>query len=258
VFDITFLDSDGHLKHVWQSSWGVSTRLIGALVMVHGDDRGLVMPPRVAPVQVVIVPIPSEKDAGSIAAAVASARAALEGAQGDAVRLEVDDRPEYTPGWKFNEWEMRGVPLRLEIGPRDVKAGQVVAVRRDTGEKLRLPARADALSSSVRGLLKDIQRNLLEKARAFQEEHTSEASSVAEVQQVMESKRGFVRAPWCGSAECEAVVKERTAATIRCLPMVEDSSGRLSGKDAGKLVGDHDCVLCGRKARYLAYFARAY
>jgi len=258
VFDITFLDSDGQLKHVWQSSWGVSTRLIGALVMVHGDDRGLVLPPRVAPVQVVIVPIPSEKEAESIAAAVASARAALEGPDGRGVRLEVDDRPEYTPGWKFNEWEMRGVPLRLEIGPRDVRAGQVVAVRRDTGEKLRLPAQADALSSSVAGLLEEIQRNLFEKARTFREEHTSEASSVDEIQEVMETKRGFVRAPWCGSAECEAAVKERTAATIRCLPMAKDSSGRLSGEDAGSVVGDVDCVCCGQKARYLAYFARAY
>jgi prolyl-tRNA synthetase len=252
VFDITFLDQDGQLKHVWQSSWGVSTRLIGALVMVHGDDRGLVLPPRVAPLQVVIVPIPSDKEADLVAGGVASARAALGGVGPGAVRLKVDERPEYTPGWKYNDWEMRGVPLRLEIGPRDVKSGQVVAVRRDTGEKVKLPAEPGVLAASVVDLLEDIQESLFQRAKRFREENTHSASSVEEMAEILESKRGFILAPWCGEEECERHVKEATGATIRCLPLPQ------AGPEPERGTPPATCVRCGAQSRGLAYFARAY
>jgi len=260
VYDITYLDRDGELKYVWQSSWGVTTRLIGAVVMVHGDDRGLVLPPKIAPWQAVIVPIPSDKDADLVSGAVASAREALEGPEvpgggsnGGAVRLRVDDRPEYTPGWKFNDWEMRGVPLRLEIGPRDARAGQVTAVRRDTGQKMALPAEPVALRRAVSELLGTIQGDLLEAARRFRDQNTHEADTFDQLAEIIETKRGFVRAPWCGRAECEAEIKERTGATIRCLPLPEPPGpgGRSSGRGSR-------CALCGGEARDVVYFARAY
>jgi len=248
VFDITYLDQDGQLKYVWQSSWGVTTRLIGALVMVHGDDRGLVLPPRVAPIQVVIVPIGVDRDPDLVRSAVASASAALGGPDG--VRLEVDDRSEYSPGWKFNEWEMRGVPLRLEIGPRDAKAGQVLAVRRDTGEKTPLPGDGEDLVRAVRHLLDQIQSSLFERARRFRDESTHRAASIDEVVEIMETRRGFAVAPWCGRAECEREVKERAGATIRCLP--------LAGQDGETPPDPAPCLSCGRESRYTVYFARAY
>lgn len=260
VFGIQFLDQDGQLKYVWQSSWGVSTRLIGALVMVHGDDRGLVLPPRVAPIQVVVVPIPSDKDAELVAGAVATARAALENGAGGlgALRLRVDDRAEYTPGWKFNEWEMRGVPLRLEIGPRDVRQGQVTAVRRDTGEKRPLPAEPVAFGQAVRELLDDIQKSLLARARAFRDQHTYAAKNIDAILDIMESERGLVLAPWCGDAACEEEVKARTGATIRCLPLTEGAVPADLVTTLPQVGPGEKCVNCGRGVRHLAYFARAY
>jgi len=250
VFDITFLDQDGELKHVWQSSWGVTTRLIGALVMVHGDDRGLVLPPRVAPIQVVVVPVAADKEPELVRSAVSSAAGALRTHGSDRIRLEVDDRPGYSPGWKFNDWEMRGVPLRLEIGPRDAKAGQVLAVRRDTGEKTPLPAAPEKITGAVGGLLDDIQRNLFDKACSFREASTYRASSLDEMVEIMETKRGLVLAPWCGRAECEQEVKERSGATIRCIP--------LTGGAAASGEGSAGCVSCGGEGRHTVYFARAY
>jgi len=255
VFDITYLDQDGQLKYVWQSSWGVSTRLIGAIVMVHGDDRGLVLPPRVAPLQVVVVPIPSDAEAGLVARGVQGVREALGKAHafGRApVRFRVDDRPEYTPGWKFNDWEMRGVPLRLEVGPRDVKAGQVLAVRRDTGEKLRLPADPDALADAVVDLLERIQAGLFDRAVRFREENTHRVSTLGELKDIVETRRGLVLAPWCGGADCEAKVKEETGATIRCLPFVP------GGTDIQAARPGTACLVCGSRAAHEAYFARAY
>ena len=258
VYGINFLDADGQLKPVWQSSWGVSTRLIGAVVMVHGDDRGLVLPPRIAPIQVVVVPIPSDKEADLVASGVASVREALGRAPaGDGLgrlRFKVDDRPEYTPGWKFNDWEMRGVPVRLEVGPRDVKAGQVVAVRRDTGEKLKLPADPVTLGGTVTEILEAIQGNLFEKAKRFREENTREAASLAEIGEIMETGRGFVLAPWCGGDACEADLKEKTGATTRCLPLAKG----LSSSAVATPAPGTKCSLCGEDARYMAYFARAY
>ncbi len=264
VYGIQYLDQDGELKYVWQSSWGVTTRLIGAVVMVHGDDRGLVLPPRIAPIQVVIVPIPSDKEAELVAGGVSSARGAL-AASGD-IRIQVDDRPEYTPGWKYNDWEMRGVPLRLEIGPRDVKGGTVMAVRRDTGEKIKLPADPGTLAGAVKALLEEIQRGLYEKARAYRDASSHEASSLEEIGALMEGSRGFVYAPWCGDAKCEEEIKDKTGATIRCLPLSDGWTAWSGGAPpkAGELRGrwaageGRKCAVCGGKAAHVALFARAY
>jgi prolyl-tRNA synthetase len=239
VFDITFLDQDDELKHVWQTSWGLSTRTIGALIMVHGDDRGLVLPPRLAPVQVVIVPILSKKDGARVLDAV---RALAEELKSD-LRLNLDDREEYSPGWKYNEWEMRGIPVRIEVGPRDLDKGQVVLVRRDTGEK-EFVSREDLLSRLPQ-LLEQIQADMLERAVRFREDNTRSCSDYEEFKQLIEEKRGFIVSPWCGNSECEENVKNDTKATIRCLPF------------GLKPEGDK-CLACGEKATVSAYFARAY
>lgn len=239
VFDITFLDQDDELKHVWQTSWGLSTRTIGALIMVHGDDRGLVVPPRLAPVQVVIVPILSKKDGARVLDAV---RALAEELKSD-LRVNLDDREEYSPGWKYNEWEMRGIPVRIEVGPRDLDQDQVVLVRRDTGEK-EFVSRKD-LSSRLPQLLEQIQADMLERAIRFREENTRSCSDYEEFKQLIEEKRGFIVSPWCGSSECEEKVKNDTKATIRCLPF-------------GLKPENDKCLACGEKATASAYFARAY
>lgn len=238
VFDITYLDSDGQLKHVWQTSWGVSTRLIGALIMVHGDDRGLALPPRVAPIQVVIVPIAPRKERPQVMGKAVELASQLQ----ENFRVRLDDREEYTPGWKYNDWEMRGVPLRVEIGPRDLRAGQVVLVRRDTGARVTI-SRAE-LIPAVGGLLDDIQQNMLDRARRFLEENTRRAENINQLEEIVSGPRGLVLAGWCGSAECEAAVKERTKATIRNIPFRQEKMTR--------------CVCCEGAARYSVIFARAY
>ncbi len=241
VFNIRFEDRNQNLQFVWQTSWGVSTRLIGALVMAHGDDSGLVFPPQVAPVQVIIVPISIGNWKETVLPVAVRTKEMLEKA---GFRVFLDDRTEYTPGWKFSEWEMRGVPLRLEIGPRDVKNNQVVAVRRETREKLLLGI--DGLEDKVRELLALIQKTMFEKALAFQQANTREVENYEEFKSILEEKRGFIRAFWCGSEECEARIKEETMATIRVIPMdeKEQSSGR--------------CVYCDKEARVKAVFARSY
>ena len=239
VFDITFLDQDDQLKHVWQTSWGLSTRTIGALIMVHGDDRGLVLPPRLAPVQVVIVPILSKKDGARVLDAI---RALAEELKND-LRVNLDDREEYSPGWKYNEWEMRGIPVRIEVGPRDLDKGQVVLVRRDTGEK-EFVSREDLLSRLPQ-LLEQIQADMLERAIRFREENTRSCSDYEEFKQLIEEKRGFIVSPWCGTSECEEKVKNDTKATIRCLPF-------------GLKPESDKCLTCGEKATASAYFALAY
>ena len=219
AFDITFQDMDGQRKYAWQTSWGVSTRLIGAIIMVHGDDSGLIMPPKVAPIQVVVVPIwRKEKEREQVAQFVDQVKASL----GGIVRLKVDWDDEHTPGWKFNEWEMRGVPLRMEIGPRDVKNNQVVLVRRDNRDKEFVAA--GEVPARVQQLLVEIQQGLFERARQFMAERTRSVESYEEFKELMTSdaeaaKRGFLLAHWCGGAECEAKIKEETAATIRCIPL---------------------------------------
>ncbi|HHY95727.1 MAG TPA: proline--tRNA ligase [Firmicutes bacterium] len=236
-FDIQFLDEDGQLKYVWQTSWGISTRIMGAIIMVHGDDRGLVLPPAVAPHQVVIVPI-AGKDGEGVMAGVREVVNRLR----RRVRVKLDDRPGYSAGWKFNDWEMRGVPLRLEVGPRDLAARQVTAARRDNGERSSVPLAE--LETGVEDLLRRVQTGLFERARAWREANTHEGESLEELRTVMEGPRGFIRAGWCGEDSCEERIKEETGATIRCLPFTQEPVPK--------------CVCCGKEARHLVLLARAY
>lgn len=241
-FEIIFQDRDGENKYVWQTSWGVSTRLIGAMIMVHGDDKGLIIPPKVAPIQVVCIPIfYKEEETETILEEVERVRETL---LESGVRAEVDIRREYTPGWKFNEWELRGVPLRVEIGPRDVREGKVTLARRDTGE--RISVEEEEIVEKVEEMLNEIQKNLFERAKKFLEDMTEEASSYDNMIEILRKRGGFVRAEWCGSPECEKRVKEESGATIRLIPPGEKGVGRKT------------CIVCGRKSKYIVYFARAY
>ena len=242
AFDIKFEDRNQTLQYVWQTSWGMTTRLIGALIMVHGDDSGLRFPPRVAPVQTVIVPISVGNWAETV---LPAARAAAEALRAAGVRVHLDAREEATPGWKFAEYEMRGVPLRIEIGPRDVKAGQAVLVRRDL--KTKETVSTAALAARVPALLDEIQARLFAEAGEFLAANTREARSYDEFKETLETKRGFVCGPWCGDGACEDKIKTETMATIRVIPL--DETGR---------VYDGVCVCCGREAKVRAYFARAY
>jgi prolyl-tRNA synthetase len=210
--------------------------------MVHGDDSGLRFPPRVAPVQAVLIPI----SVGSWKETVLPvARTAADGLRAAGVRVSLDDREEFTPGWKFSEYEMRGVPLRVEIGPRDVKAGQAVLVRRDTMAKETVPLAS--LTSRVPELLESIQAGLFSQAQAFLASNIRDAADYGRFKDILENERGFVRAPWCGDEACEDKIKEETMATIRVIPL-DETEGRAAGP----------CVLCGRAGKAVAYFARAY
>lgn len=242
VFNIRYEDRGQNLQFVWQTSWGVSTRLIGALVMSHGDDSGLVFPPRVAPTQVVVIPISIGNWRESILPTAEKIAAGL-GERG--LRVHLDAREEFTPGWKFSEYEMKGVPLRLEIGPRDVKSGQAVLVRRDSKSKESVPL--SALSDKIPDVLDDIRKSLYEKALRFREDNTREVGGYEEFKDVMENKRGFIRGGWCGDQACEDRIKEDTMATIRVIPF--DQPSTASGVK---------CVCCRKEARAIACFARAY
>jgi len=242
AFDITFQDEDRQRKHVWQTSWGVSTRLVGAIIMTHGDDSGLMLPPRVAPHQVVAIPIwKKAEERARVAEALARIRPELE----RVARLHVDDRDEHTPGWKYNEWELRGVPLRLEIGPRDVDKNQVVLVRRDNRAKEMVPMAA--LTERVPVLLDELQRAFYERAKAFRAANTHEVTSYDEFKDILENRRGFVIAGWDGDPETEAKIKEETKATIRLIPLT-----------GGAATDGLRCIYSGRPARYRVVFAKAY
>lgn len=241
VFDIKFIGEDEKERFVWQTSWGISTRLIGALVMVHSDDKGLVLPPRVAPIQTVIVPIPYKgAEPEQIAA---KAREILAELRKHNIEVILDDRPEYTPGWKFNEWELKGVPVRIEIGPRDLKQKQVTLVRRDTGAKI--AASELKISETVKDLLQEIQRNLFASAKKHLNENIRKAATVDELEDILKDKAGFVRASWCCSPGCEQKIKEKTGATIRIMPFEDEEPFST-------------CLNCGQKADNVVYFARAY
>ncbi len=240
VFDITFQGRDKTVQHGWQTSWGVTTRLIGGVIMTHGDDSGLILPPRVAPHQVVIVPIPRGDWRETVLPHAERVRGELE-ARG--VRVMLDDREEHSPGWKYAEWEMRGVPLRLEIGPRDVKKEQVMLVRRDTRDKT--PTPMEGLAAHVDELLKTIQQALFDRAVAFRDEHTVRTADRAEFDAVLEGRPGYVIAPWCGDAGCEAKIKTATQATIRNLPLEPPPA---SG----------GCIQCGKPGEVDACFAKSY
>jgi prolyl-tRNA synthetase len=241
VFDIKFQARDKSVQFVYGTSWGVSTRLIGSVIMTHGDDGGLILPPRIAPYQVVMIPIPRGKWKETVLPRVHAIRDELV-ARG--IRVKVDDRESQTPGWKFNEWEMRGVPLRIAIGPKDIDKSQVELARRDTREKSFAPM--DGLAAHVEELLKTIQQSLFDRAVAFRAEHTTETDSYDEFKQIMEGRPGFVVSPWCGSAQCEADIKNETQATIRNIPF---SAAPPSGKT---------CLKCGAEAVASAWFAKSY
>jgi prolyl-tRNA synthetase len=239
AFNIKYLDEDQQEKYVWQTSWGTTTRLIGALVMVHGDDRGLNLPPKVAPVQVIIIPIMFDKTKKEVRNKAEDIITILK----KDFRVEIDGRDEYTPGWKFNEWEMKGVPLRLEIGPKDLAKGQVMVVRRDTGEKMAV--KEEKLIETVEKLLNNIQKNLFNKAKSFLQKNIREVSDYNKFKEVIEKKRGLIKTYWCGNKDCEDKIKEETKASIRCIPFEQEEA---SGK----------CIYCGKESSTLVYFARAY
>ncbi len=241
VFDITFQARDKSVQYVHGTSWGVSTRLIGAVIMTHGDDGGLILPPRIAPYQVVIVPIPRGNWRETVLPQAQAIRDALV-ARG--IRVMLDDRDSQTPGWKFNEWELRGVPLRLEIGPKDIEKSQVVLARRDTRAKAFVPR--EGLDAHVEALLAEIQQALLDRARSFREEHTSRADGYDDFKGIMDGRPGFVISPWCGSAQCEAEIKAETQATIRNIPFAAEAA---TGKT---------CLKCGGPATVHAWFAKSY
>lgn len=240
-FNITFQARDKSVQFVHGTSWGVSTRMIGGVIMMHGDDGGLILPPRIAPHQVVIVPIPRGNWRETVLPKAQEIRDALV-ARG--IRVNLDDRDSQTPGWKFNEWELRGVPLRLEIGPKDLEKSQVVLARRDTREKTFVPM--EGLGAHVEELLSTIQRALYDRALAFQHEHTVEADSYDEFKSVMAGRPGFVVSPWCGSATCEASIKTETQATIRNIPFSSTPPA------------DTSCLVCDAPATAHAWFAKSY
>lgn len=235
AFGIQYTDKDNSLRYVHQTSWGMSTRLIGGLIMVHGDDSGLVLPPKVAPCQVMIIPIQQKKE-GVLEAAMSLKK------QLASFRVKVDDSDK-SPGWKFADAEMRGIPVRIEIGPRDVEAGKCILVRRDTREKKEVLL--SEIESEIGSLLQQIQVDMLEKARKHVAEHTYEATDYASFQETIVNKPGFVKAMWCGEQACEDKIKEETGATSRCMPFEQEELSQ-------------QCVCCGKKARNMVVWGRAY
>ena len=238
AFDIKFLDKDNKQKHVHQTSWGVSTRLLGAIIMVHGDDNGLVLPPRVAPTQVMIIPIQQQKEG------ILDKSYELEKqlkAHGIRVKVDATDK---SPGWKFSEAEMRGIPLRLEIGPRDLQQGQCVVAKRVNGEKITL-ALDESLPEKLHALLDEIHEDMYQKALEFRNEHITEVSTYDDFKEILDTKGGYIKMPWCGDEACEVKIKEDTAATSRCIDTDASADGKV-------------CPICGKKAKHIVYFARAY
>jgi prolyl-tRNA synthetase len=241
VFDIKFLDQEEKEQNVWQTSWGFSTRVIGALVMVHGDDKGLVLPPKIAPIQVVIVPIPYK---GTEAENIKNkTKEIFEKLTNAGIATVLDERPEYTPGWKFNEWELKGVPIRIEVGPREIKQKQIMLVRRDTRDKATV--KEEEAVQAVTRLLEEIQNSLFNKAKKILEEDTVTVKTYDEFKNVLKEKGGFIRASWCGDTTCEEKVKDETGATIRIVPFEKEETFSK-------------CFHCGQEAKEVVYFARAY
>ncbi|MFH1445186.1 MAG: proline--tRNA ligase [Nanoarchaeota archaeon] len=238
AFNIRFVDRDTKEKHVWTTSWGISTRLIGALIMMHGDDKGLILPPKIAPIQAVIVPIYKSTNKKEILKVAAKLKKKLSD-----FSVKVDDRDYYTPGWKFNEWEMKGVPLRIEIGPKDIKQKQVILVRRDTGEKKAV--KVSQLEKIINTKLDHIQSNLFKRAKKFLDSNIHEVTNFKDFENVIKKKKCMAKAKWCGETKCEEEIKDETGATTRLI---------ISGKK--KVTGN--CVHCNKKAKEVVYFARAY
>jgi prolyl-tRNA synthetase len=240
AFDIQFLDENNQQQFAWTTSWGLSTRFVGAIIMTHGDDQGLVLPPKLAPIQVVVVPIfRNDEEKAKVMPVVDQVRQMLAD-----FRIKVDERTELTPGFKFNDWEMRGVPLRLEIGPKDVEKGVVTAARRDQPGRAGKSALAlEQLAAQISDLLGDIQTSLFEKAKAFRDAHIFDPADYQELQTSVQN--GWAYSWWCGSKDCENKVKEDTKATTRCIPLEQPG-------------GQGKCIVCGENADQKVYFARAY
>lgn len=237
AFGIQYTDKDNKLKYVHQTSWGMTTRLIGALIMVHGDDSGLVLPPKIAPVQVDMIPIMQNKD-GVLNKAYEVKEALVKAG----LRVKVDDTDK-KPGWKFSEQEMRGIPVRVEMGPRDIEAGQAIIVRRDTREKTTVAI--ESLAEEIKNILDKMQTEMLERARTHREAHTYVATNYDEFKDVVANKPGFVKAMWCGDQACEDKIKEETTATSRCMPFEQEHLSDV-------------CVCCGRPAKKMVYWGKAY
>ena len=237
AFNIQYTDKDNKLQYVHQTSWGMSTRIIGALIMVHGDNEGLKLPPHIAPTQIIICPIMQQKPG-----VLDKAKELKERLTAAGYRVKLDDRDK-TPGFKFADSEMRGIPLRVEIGPRDIESNQAVLVRRDTHEKT--TASLDTLEQETGALLEAIQSNMFAMAKAHLDAHTFEARTIDEMEQILDNKKGFVKAMWCGSRECEEAVKDKTGASSRCIPFKQEHIGDC-------------CVNCGKPASKMVYWGRAY
>jgi prolyl-tRNA synthetase len=242
AFDIRYLDKTGVLQHCWTTSWGLSTRTVGAIIMVHGDDQGLILPPRLAPFQLIIVPIfKTDEEKSSVLENAHRLRKEL---IGSGVRVKMDEREGMSPGFKFNDWEMRGVPLRMELGPKDVAKGSVVLARRDRpGKEGKSFVPQQGIAAAVSQLLEEIQKSLHDRALEFRKAHTMEPADYGEFKKAVET--GFAFAWWCGNAECEAKIKEETKATMRCIPLEQPG-------------GSGQCILCGKPSREKGIFARAY
>jgi prolyl-tRNA synthetase len=242
AFEVRYLDKSGQLQYCWTTSWGLSTRFIGAIIMVHGDDQGLILPPRLAPYQVVIVPIfKTEEEKGSVLETARNLKSELVKAN---IRVTLDERDAQSAGWKFNDWEMRGVPLRVELGPKDVAKQSAVLARRDRpGREGKISAALADLPATIERLLVEIQQSLHDKALSFRKSNTHDAKNLEDLKKAVET--GFAFSPWCGSGDCEAKIKEETRATMRCIPL--DQTG-----------GGGTCVGCGQPARESAIFGRAY
>jgi prolyl-tRNA synthetase len=242
AFEIRYLDQAGALQHCWTTSWGLSTRFIGAIIMVHGDDQGLILPPRLAPYQVVIVPIfKTDEEKALVFETAKKIREQLGKAD---IRVKVDEREGQSPGFKFNDWEMRGVPLRMEIGPKDVAKGSVVLARRDKpGKEGKTFVSQEGITESVNQQLDAIQKALFDRALTFRNLHTFEPKNLQDFRIAVE--QGFARSFWCGDPKCEEQIKESTKATLRCIPT--DQPG-----------GSSACIFCGKPSREMAIFGKAY
>ncbi len=238
AYNIQFSNKEGKLEYANETSWGVSTRLIGAIIMTHGDERGLKLPPHIAPIQVVIVPIAAHK--GGVMEKAEELRALLDAA---GLRVKLDDRDTLSPGFKFNDWELKGVPLRIEIGPRDIEQGVCMTFRRDTYEKA--PMALEGIADAAKALLEDIQQNMYKLAASFRDAHIQEAKDMAGLEKAVDG--GFARAKWCGERACEDEIKQKFNATSRNMPF-----------DQSDLHDDDTCVCCGKKAKKIIYFAKAY
>lgn len=239
-FEIKFLDRDTAERYVWQTSWGISWRVIGAIIMVHGDDKGLILPPKISPTQVIIVPIYKDESKVVVKQKAYELEQKLKDSQ---IRVQTDDRDEFTSGWKFNDWEMKGVPLRANIGLRDIQENQVELIRRDTKE--RFYVKEKELVNQTLSILEKIQSNMFERAKNLLQENTTSATTLEELLSVLDATGGFVACSWCGKRECEDIVKEKTTADIRIVPF--NPKNNISS-----------CIGCGNQETIEVYFGRAY